>query len=291
MNQCVSPEASASTDASIHELGVSLCAFSGAQARGNNCQVVALEEPISQAQLQEYQQQACQLTGDAVLCITWPEPGDRQFSALCLQSSGRMIHCCGHGLLSIAGCWLAALDETAIYLTTPALSTDQANPPIRALRGDQAIWLEFPIISAETIEPPSWLGSVLATDSIPESACHFGKDTDYLLVHWPESVDLTSFERPEGLAEFTQRALIVTKVCEPGVIELRYFAPQYGVSEDAATGSALRCAAEFYAKTLGWKHLQCHQKSEQGGYLLAQVSEDVIRIGGYLTAAEPAEQK
>jgi predicted PhzF superfamily epimerase YddE/YHI9 len=61
-------------------------------------------------------------------------------------------------------------------------------------------------------------------------------------------------------------------------IQLRYFAPQYGVPEDTATGSALRVLAEYWSPR--FTRLTAEQCSPAGGLLLAQWTPDHIDVGG-----------
>lgn len=70
-----------------------------------------------------------------------------------------------------------------------------------------------------------------------------------------------------ALAEYTQRSLIVTAQSSALDVDfvLRYFAPQYGVPEDAATGSANAVLANYWAQRLRKTELCSRQLSAKGG--------------------------
>jgi len=52
----------------------------------------------------------------------------------------------------------------------------------------------------------------------------------------------------------------------PGCV-FRYFAPQYGPPEDAATGSAAVQLAAYWALQLNVDHFKAHQLSPQGAWM------------------------
>jgi len=69
--------------------------------------------------------------------------------------------------------------------------------------------------------------------------------------HGADDFDLKHIAPPDnGLSNWPQRAIICT-AAQPSTgtdaITLRYFAPQYGVVEDTATGSAMRVLADYWS--------------------------------------------
>ncbi len=90
------------------------------------------------------------------------------------------------------------------------------------------------------------------------------------------------------LKQHTQRAAIATQWLESNKYNLqflqRYFAPQYGVNEDGATGSAHRVLASYWAnKQLGaesFARFSAYQCSTAGGVLHSELIDDAIWLGG-----------
>ena len=151
-------------------------------------------------------------------------------------------------------------------------------------------WISLPHIEVLPAEVPHWLAEVFG-NTAPLAAATAGGVSDYLVVQWPAGFDLAQLPVPQGLGMFTPRALIAT--CEScyshglARIESRYFAPQYGVSEDAATGSAMRVLALYWqAQGLG-REISNYQRSANGGLLFSEVADDFqIYIGGRVAPAD-----
>ena len=64
---------------------------------------------------------------------------------------------------------------------------------------------------------------------------------------------------------------------------MRYFAPQYGVEEDIATGSAMRVLAQYWSSR--FKQLTVYQCSPQGGLLLSRHTATHVEVGGRCVSA------
>ncbi|UTF60884.1 PhzF family phenazine biosynthesis protein [Gilvimarinus sp. DA14] len=86
--------------------------------------------------------------------------------------------------------------------------------------------------------------------------------------------------RLHQFALYTGRALIAA--CKAGdSTHMRYFAPQYGQQEDAATGSASVQLAEFIYRLAGQTHLDIQQLSSQGGRIQCRrISPAMIKVRG-----------
>nr|WP_256504522.1 PhzF family phenazine biosynthesis protein [Gilvimarinus xylanilyticus] len=66
------------------------------------------------------------------------------------------------------------------------------------------------------------------------------------------------------MRQFTRRALIAS-FSSPRLTLMRYFAPQYGIDEDSATGSASVQLAQYQYTQTGNRRLIIHQCSADGG--------------------------
>ena len=118
-----------------------------------------------------------------------------------------------------------------------------------------------------------------------------GSAQGYLVLQWPDDFDLKQLRRPTSiLSKQTERALICT-AAHPGMgegeIQLRYFAPQYGVEEDSATGSAMRVLADYWYPR--FSQLTAYQCSAGGGLLLSRRTATHVEVGGY--CANGADEK
>lgn len=82
-----------------------------------------------------------------------------------------------------------------------------------------------------------------------------------------------------------QRALIVTGLSDNPQYDVvfRYFAPQYGVLEDQATGSAGPCLWAFWQNHFAAKALRCYQASTRGGFFMLSKPSDKVIVSGYIT--------
>ena len=139
-------------------------------------------------------------------------------------------------------------------------------------------------MDCENISVPSWL-QVLYPGVRPVRAAIAGGQA-YLIIEWPEGFDFRCLPVPkERLGLYTQRAMICTSVNidskHDNTIDFRYFAPQYGVDEDIATGSAMRVLACYWNKP----ELIAKQLLSERGLLFARRGEQGIDVGGYCDTA------
>jgi predicted PhzF superfamily epimerase YddE/YHI9 len=106
-----------------------------------------------------------------------------------------------------------------------------------------------------------------------------GGRSDYVLVEVDSPLRQLR-PRLRSLCRFSQRALIVLYRRSDGDAELRYFAPQYGPAEDAATGSAAVQVATYLKQRYGITSVRLHQCSPAGGQLHTECVGQRIRVRG-----------
>jgi predicted PhzF superfamily epimerase YddE/YHI9 len=127
---------------------------------------------------------------------------------------------------------------------------------------------------------PEFAAKVLGVS--PLACAEAGGPADYLIVELPDA-DAVRELQPDfaGLSAATQRAVIVTAVAEhsghPGCV-FRYFAPRYGTSEDAATGSAAVQLAAFWSPRLAGPRFQARQLSLQGAEMWLACNGNVVEL-------------
>jgi predicted PhzF superfamily epimerase YddE/YHI9 len=219
----------------------------------------------------------------ATQCQSWPiqHSSEHAIAARCYYK-GRLIQCCGHGLLSTAYYWQQQLDRNELTLL-------MNNSIVQSWRDDDLTWLSFNTLTTHCCELPEWIEQVFPGQTKPLAAATAGDEQGYLIVQWPDAFSLAELPLPFAcLLELTQRALICT-AAQPaageGAIELRYFAPQHGVSEDIATGSAIRILSHYWSPR--FDSLAARQCSPVGGQLFAHFKDTQVEIGGRCVASNP----
>lgn len=211
-------------------------------------------------------------------CATWPL-GEQRAAVRCYTSSGTPIQCCGHGLLCCARHWLSHWQSDGVL--------HACDDVVPCTQDGALTWVGLPAVVPTACDTPAWLDRVLdAKTSQQVKDCALAGPADgYLVIELAEDTDLAAITPPTAdLGKDTRRALIITCAVSPELarageqIHFRYFAPQYGVSEDAATGSAMRVLSPYWSR-LGTelKALQC---SPTGGVLYARTDGDHAWVGG-----------
>ena len=111
--------------------------------------------------------------------------------------------------------------------------------------------------------------------------------TDYMAVIGNESSLQTLQPDLEEISKLKARGLIVTAKGDDVDFVSRFFAPQSGIDEDPATGSAHTSLIPLWSKRLGKNQLIANQLSKRGGRLVCEFKNDRCLIGGkarlYLT--------
>jgi predicted PhzF superfamily epimerase YddE/YHI9 len=210
-------------------------------------------------------------------CLSWPTTHNEALAAAvtCCTATGNRIQCCGHGLLAAAYCWQLRLQCDEL----PLLMNGSVVP---SWREQDNTWLRFQRLPTRMCPVPEWVVEIFPDQQQPVSAATCGDEQGYLVLQWPDDFNLTALSHQlECLSHRSQRALICTAaqpVAGSGVIQLRYFAPQYGVDEDTATGSAMRVLADYWSDR--FTHLIARQCSPLGGLLLARYAPGHIDVGG-----------
>lgn len=203
----------------------------------------------------------------------------------CWTASGEAIKLCGHGLLSCAATWQAQWGGPGV------LNMNGLDVPFHQTR--DIYWLGLPSAKPTAADVPGWTDHFFTAR--PESAAIEGDDSDYLILAWPDDFPLESLTVPDdSLIQHTGRSVIATcRVTENNrhwqeQVRYRYFAPQHGVREDPATGSAMRVLAAYW-RTRGLSDsLKAHQCSSRGGVLYSILRGERTLLGGFVSPTEIA---
>ena len=242
----------------------------GPRASGNPCLVTLCAETPEQAPAR------CAVTH----CLSWPL-GEQRAGVSCWTAGGVPIQCCGHGLMCCAARWINRWGQNGTLVMNGS--------EVACRLTNAQVWLGFVPLAPKACEIPTWCKHYF--DVAPDAAATAGAADGYLVLAWPAGFELKSLPKPcESLAQHTARSLIVTCAVEnvytqeTESIHYRYFAPQYGVSEDAATGSAMRALASFWQQRGLGKALTAYQCSTEGGLLYSRIEQEKVWIGGWTSA-------
>lgn len=252
--------------------------FAGANAAGNPCELIAARAPAA-GRIER---------ADTTRCFSWQwqtgsgrGPGQStRVAVACYSPEGRGIQCCGHGLLAAGWYWLNQGLSAPLQLAMAGCSVD-------CVPDANKLWLHFNGLSSHPVAVPNWVQTVF--ESKPIGAATAGSDDGYLVLEWPRGFPLRTLPVPAPtLARHTRRAVIAC--CWPGggtgMLHFRYFAPQYGVAEDTATGSAMRILMDYCRQRHQLDRVEAFQCSASGGMMSARVLGDKIAVGGSVECSQ-----
>ena len=215
-------------------------------------------------------------------CQSWPasHDGKAAVAVSCCAPGGKLIECCGHGLLAAAWYWQKEwqCDELLLLMN---------NTPVPSWREQTLTWLRFSRMPTQASTVPEWVVQLFPGQLQPLAAAICGDERGYLVLQWPDDFNLKMLAPRLGvLSQFSRRAMICT-AAQPAAglcdIQLRYFAPQYGVDEDTATGSAMRILADYWSSR--FTRLTARQCSPLGGLLFARSEAAHVEVGGRCVSA------
>ncbi|MGX5915222.1 PhzF family phenazine biosynthesis protein [Aliidiomarina sp. Khilg15.8] len=192
----------------------------------------------------------------------WGPPAALQVS---YSNRGQIVRRCGSGTLAVA----AFVGERC------ALQARSGRVEI-GFDTTSAYYLDTPLPQRPLPAIPPWQ-RILGRPVI--DGCYCGGRGEYVLLEVATPLrDLQP--RLRALCQLSRRALIVLHRRSANSVELRYFAPQYGPAEDAATGSASVQAAAYLQRRYGVSTTHILQRSPAGGLLQAQRIGRQVRIRG-----------
>jgi predicted PhzF superfamily epimerase YddE/YHI9 len=213
---------------------------------------------------------------DIIQCVTWAREPLRAM-VRCWAPTGIEIQLCGHGLLCCANYWRDQWGSPGVL--------EMNGNEVHCANQDDVEWLSFPSLETRDCEVPQWAAQLLG--QAPANAAEAGPADGYLILEMPQGCDPASLQAPgEALKAETGRSLIVTRrtsaadsFCSED-IQYRYFAPQHGVPEDTATGSAMRVLAAYWLQRGAGSKLKALQRSADGGWLTSRIDNGRTWIGG-----------
>ncbi|MGH1486325.1 MAG: PhzF family phenazine biosynthesis protein [Cellvibrionaceae bacterium] len=116
-------------------------------------------------------------------------------------------------------------------------------------------------------------------------AAQTNNEEGYLIVELNSEEQVKDFRlSPKIIKNIKQRALIITAQSGNNDIVFRYFAPQYDIEEDSATGSAASVLWPFWIESLSdssqKNNILCYQASREGGsFEIKKIDHELSIIG------------
>jgi len=239
-------------------------AFAKTLFQGNPAAVVPLQKWLPDTLMQQIAMEN-NLADTAFLVKTGEDFHIRWFTP------SREVELCGHATLASA----FVLFHYEGY-TGDSIRFHSRSGLLTVSRQGESLSLNFPADELTEVELSPEL-----TDALdPKPLKAFRGRTDYMLVFECEQdirdlrVDLTRLSRIRA------RGIIVTAPGEEVDLVSRFFAPQSGIDEDPATGSAHTSLTPYWAARLGKTKLTAIQLSARKGWLECELLDDRVLITG-----------
>ena len=191
------------------------------------------------------------------------------------------IQYCGHGMIAAARTVFASSGLSSIIIndhSTASHHTDKA--------GHDAVELKMPRLLAQLEAVPNWVSNTLIFGGktlLPHYSAVSDKKDGYLLLEFVPLLSIDIFSAMQldlnKVCENSNRAIVVVQFDQANEhLYMRYFAPQYGVPEDSATGSVIRFVADYIEQRYQCTHFDVSQCSLQGGFMEVDCGADGIKI-------------
>jgi len=187
------------------------------------------------------------------------------------------IQCCGHGMIAAAKAIFSMSDKSTITINNSISASYNA---------DKTISLSLPRLLAQDVSLPGWLEDMLlyqGKSCLPGKAALSAENDGYLLLEFETPLPVDVFRGlqvdSKAICENTNRAVVIVQFDQPKQhLYARYFAPQYGVEEDSATGSVMRFVGDYIEKKYQCSVFEVSQCSRQGGYMKIECEAEKIII-------------
>ena len=248
-------------------------AFSAGPFSGNPAAVVPLDDWIPDADMQAIAEQH-NLAETAFVVVHLDEAGQRPLRWF---TPAREVDLCGHATLATAFVLGDVLQfkEDAFGFTT-------RSGALQCMRGDRGWRMDFPA------DPGRPAGDALrqrAIAALPDTAevLDVLEGRDDVLVVLAKAAMVESYVPDDAaIRDIPKRGLIVSaRARERHDVVSRCFYPEFGVDEDAATGSAHTLIGPYWATRLGKSDLVCRQASRRGATLyVTYAGGDRVQLEG-----------
>lgn len=210
---------------------------------------------------------------------------DERYVVRCFNAENE-IQCCGHGMIAAAKTIFLKFDLHVVNVNGNLISSAKGH------QGEKnKVSLMLPRILSHNQNMPDWIGNSISFNEEklqPSHSAISDKNDGYLLFEFEPVLPLEQFSALkldlQQVCENTKRAVVLVQYDEEKRhLYLRYFAPQYGVPEDAATGSVMRFVADYIEKKYKCSRFDVSQCSYQGGFMTVECKKEKIIITANVT--------
>lgn len=197
-------------------------------------------------------------------------------------NSDNPIQCCGHGMIAAAKTVFQQTDSQHITINKNIYASSIKNSKFN----NHTVELKLPRVAADHCAVPIWAENVMTCFGeklLPTRAAKSPSGDGYILLEFEPELQYEKFKNMilnhKQICDNTQRAVAVIQFNKKiKKLHMRYFAPQYGVLEDSATGSVMRFIADYIDKQYQTKQFDVYQSSSQGGYMNIVNNENDVSI-------------
>jgi PhzF family phenazine biosynthesis protein len=186
-------------------------------------------------------------------------------------SPKKEVDLCGHATLATTHVLFSHEGEQG-----NVISFNSRSGILKVRKQDDLLVLDFPADKIKKVTAPASL--VKAVGRKPLEA--FRGREDYMLVYKSKK-DILQIEPDfRALLKTRARGVIITAPGKEADFVSRFFAPQFGINEDPATGSAHTTLTPYWSKRLNKTELVAHQLSERQGKMFCKMRGERVEIGG-----------
>ena len=244
------------------------------KAQGNLSTVVRLQKRMSFDELSNLSHEIYKNNNIATTCFI-NEVDSTHYDVQCFNDDNA-IQCCGHGMMAAAKTVFEKSRISNLFL----------NQNVSALNKENEIELTLPRMLSKGCDVPSWAKKVMTFGAgyiLPNHAAISDKSDGYLLLEFNPNLSLDVFSGLlldlNTVCESTKRAVVIIQFDEKNRhLYTRYFAPQYGVKEDVATGSVMRFVADYILQAYDITEYQVKQCSKEGGFMKIKCRDKDVLI-------------
>lgn len=249
-------------------------------AQGNHAAIFVQQNNSEQALQPENMSANLYKEKNIVTTCFISELGDKHYEVNCFNGN-QAIQCCGHGMIAAAKVIFDNNSESNIIINDGITASH-----VNDMTDHDIVMLTLPRLSAQLQTVPDWLNSVFTLGDeklIPNRAAVSEKEDGYLLLEFEPALSLDVFRAMQldlqHVCDNTKRAIVVVQFDQKNErLAMRYFAPQYGVPEDSATGSVMRFVADYIEQRYQSTHFEVNQCSSQGGFMKVECMTEHIKI-------------
>ena len=218
-------------------------------------------------------------TGIETCCVV-SKLASEHFAVQCFNKNNA-IQYCGHGMMAAAKVIFDkyGTEQVVFNRNTSAVVVNHE------LAGE-SVELTMPRVAAQLKAVPGWVHKLLKLNDefiCPVFSAVSAEKDGYLLLEFPPVLSIDNFSALQldvkKVCDNTRRAIVIIQFdLRNKHLYMRYFAPQYGVVEDSATGSVIRFVADYIDQRYSCRNYDVSQCSSQGGFMQVACEDEKVSI-------------